>query len=72
MGGVRGELVVLKIHNILGKEIATLVNEAQPSGNYQVTFNAQSTDGNNLSSGLYFYTLTVGNFRETKSMLLIK
>ena len=60
-------LVSLKVYDILGKEIASLVNYKQPSGIYEVNFNAE-----NLSSGIYFYTLKVSDFYETKKMILIK
>ncbi len=59
--------VSLKVYNETGKEIASLVNERQAAGSYNVDF-----DGSNLSSGIYFYTLTAGEFRETKKMLLVK
>lgn len=59
--------VTLKIFDILGKEKTTLVNKKMNIGNYEVTFN-----GSNLMSGVYFYTLEAGDFRETKKMLLIK
>ena len=69
-----GDLVTLKVYDILGREVKTLVNEKQNAGTYEITF-----DGSKLSSGIYFYTLTVGDspgrageFRETKKMLLIK
>ncbi len=61
------QLVTLKVYDILGREIATLVNTKQPNGNYSVKFN-----GKNLPSGIYFYTLNVGNFVETKKMVLLK
>ncbi|MEO8211232.1 MAG: choice-of-anchor D domain-containing protein, partial [bacterium] len=66
---VNGELsiVSLKIFDVLGKEVATLVNEKLSPGSYEVEFN-----GSNFSSGIYFYTLNAGNFIETKRMLLIK
>jgi hypothetical protein len=59
--------VVLKVFDILGKEITTLVNEKLNPGTYEVNF-----DGNGLSTGIYFYTLTSGSFKETKKMLMIK
>ncbi|MBK7632306.1 MAG: T9SS type A sorting domain-containing protein [Ignavibacteriales bacterium] len=59
--------VSLKIYDVLGNEVATLVNEVQPSGNYEVTFDAAS-----LSSGTYFYKLQTGSLVETKKMLLLK
>ena len=59
--------VTLKIYDMLGREVATLVNETQPFGSYEVEFN-----GRNLSSGTYIYRLTAGNFSEAKKMVLIK
>jgi len=59
--------VSVKIHNIIGDEVATLVNEKQNAGSYSVDFNAAS-----LPSGVYYYKLFTGNFSETKKMVLIK
>jgi hypothetical protein len=59
--------VKIAIYDILGKEIATLVNEGKPTGNYEIQFNAS-----NLPSGVYFYRMQAGNFIETKKMVLIK
>ncbi len=59
--------VQLKIYNILGVEVATLVNEQQNSGNYTVGFDAAR-----LSSGVYFYSLSVNNFTQTRKMILEK
>ena len=59
--------VSLKVYDVLGKEITTLVNEEQSAGSYQVEFNA-----NRLSSGVYFYTLRTGGFVETKKMLYLR
>lgn len=60
--------VSIKIYNILGSEVYTLVNTRQNAGNYSVSFN-----GSNLSSGVYFYSLIAdGNFVGTKRMLLLK
>ena len=64
---VKQEFTTLKVYDILGKEIAVLVNEEKLPGRYQVTFNAA-----NLASGVYFYTLTTGDFKETKKMVLVK
>ena len=61
----------LKVYNILGKEVATLVNGYKPAGNYQVEFNS-SIDGKNLSSGVYFYQLRIGSFIQTRKMILTK
>jgi hypothetical protein len=59
--------VTLKIYDLLGREVAVLVDEQKPAGAYQVTFNAHS-----LSSGVYFYRLQAGSFTETKKLLLLK
>jgi hypothetical protein len=59
--------ISLKVYDILGNEIATLVNEQKSQGNYQIEFNAD-----NLPSGTYFYKLTSGGFTEIKKMMLIK
>lgn len=59
--------VTLKVFDILGKEISTLVNEPKTSGNYEVVF-----DGSNLSSGIYYYLLLYGDFVMSKKMILIK
>jgi hypothetical protein len=60
-------LVQLKIYDLLGREITTLVNEIRSEGNHSVSFNARS-----LSSGVYLYRLTAGAFSQTKRMILIK
>lgn len=59
----------LKVYDLLGKEVASLVNEKQSAGSYAVDFNSAEY---NLPSGIYFYTLTAGEFKETKKMVLIK
>ena len=61
--------VSLKVYDTLGNEIATLVDEIKPAGKYSSTF---STLGSTLVSGVYFYTLTAGNYTETKKMVLLK
>lgn len=65
--GGTGGFVSLKVYNILGKEVITLVNEKLNPGEYEVTFN-----GSDLPSGIYFYVLNAGDYKETKKMLLIK
>jgi photosystem II stability/assembly factor-like uncharacterized protein len=63
----------LKIYDVLGNEIVTLVNEEKQPGEYEVEFSVGSFgDGSNLSSGIYFYTLNAGSFRETKKMILLR
>ena len=61
--------VILKVYDILGHEVTTLVNEQQLPGSYEVEF---SSDSQHLVSGIYFYKLTAGSFIETKKMLLLK
>jgi hypothetical protein len=64
---IMNELVSLKVYDVLGNEIATLVNELKDAGYHQVQFDAQ-----NISSGVYFYRLTAGNFTSIKKMILIR
>ncbi|RJP62245.1 MAG: M6 family metalloprotease domain-containing protein [Ignavibacteriales bacterium] len=59
--------VTLKVYNLLGNEVATLVNEKKNAGNYDVEFSAK-----NISSGIYIYKLSCGNFSSTKRMILLK
>ena len=59
--------VSLKVYDILGKEVSTLVNSELPAGIHKVEF-----DGTGLPSGTYFYRLDAGNYSETKKMLLLK
>lgn len=59
--------VTLKVYDILGREVTTMVNERQIAGNHSVTFSAV-----NLPSGVYFYRLQAGSFSETKKLLLLK
>ena len=59
--------VTLKVFDVLGREIATLVDEEKPVGNYEVKF-----DGSQLSSGIYFYQLKAGGFVQTKKLILVK
>jgi hypothetical protein len=60
-------LVELKVYNVLGEEVAALVNEIKNAGNYIVTFDASS-----LSSGVYLYEIKAGEFKSTKKLLLMK
>ena len=59
--------VTLKVYDILGREVAKLVNEEKPAGTFNVEF-----DGKALTSGIYFYQLKAGNYSETKKMILLK
>jgi hypothetical protein len=64
--------VSLKVYDVLGNEVATLVNEEKPAGAYEVEFNIYSGEGRNLSSGVYFYQLKANSFVETKKMILLR
>jgi aminopeptidase N len=66
-GVVSREFVSLKVYDILGCEVATLVSEEKPAGIYEVEF-----DGSNLSAGIYFYQLKAGYYIGTRKMILIK
>ena len=59
--------VILKVYDLLGNEIITLVNEQKPAGTYDITWHAA-----NLPSGVYFYQFKVGDFIQTKKMILLK
>jgi len=77
LSGIEGALVTLKVYDVLGNEVATLVNEVKSPGTYEVEFSAKggSASGGNatgLSSGVYFYKLQAGSFVETKKMILMK
>ncbi|MFA6597117.1 MAG: glycosyl hydrolase 53 family protein [Ignavibacteriaceae bacterium] len=61
--------VILKVFNILGVEVATLVNEEKPAGKYEVEFRSQNSE---KSSGVYFYQLRAGSFVQTKKMVLLR
>ncbi|NWF50916.1 MAG: T9SS type A sorting domain-containing protein [Ignavibacteriaceae bacterium] len=61
------QFVTLKVFDVLGKEVATLVNEEKPAGSHQVTFDARE-----LASGIYLYRLSANSFTETKKLILIK
>ncbi|MCG6914627.1 T9SS type A sorting domain-containing protein [bacterium BMS3Abin03] len=63
----KSSLVTLKIYDILGKEIGTLVNDEKQSGTYKVTWDAQS-----IPSGIYFYKITAGEYSKTIKMILLK
>ena len=66
-GAKQSQIIILKVYDILGNEIAILVNEIKPAGSYEVEFNAK-----NLPSGIYFYKLQEGSFSETRKMVLLK
>lgn len=59
--------VSLKVFDVLGREVATLVNEEKPAGTYTINFNAEG-----LSSGVYFYRINAGNFVQIKKLVFMK
>jgi hypothetical protein len=59
--------VSLKVYDILGKEIITIINDNRLAGNYETEFN-----GVNLSSGIYFLRMEAGEFKDVKRMILVK
>jgi hypothetical protein len=63
----QAEKVVLKVFDVLGREVATLVNENLQPGNYEVTFDAAG-----LPSGVYYYRLTAGGFSSVRKMVLLR
>jgi len=63
----RESFVTIKVYDISGKEVSTVVNETRKAGTYNVTFN-----GSSLSSGIYFYKITAGDFTATQKMALVK
>ncbi|MCX6162407.1 MAG: T9SS type A sorting domain-containing protein [Ignavibacteriae bacterium] len=69
---IKNSFVSLKVYNILGVEVATLVNEKLPAGTYEARFSINSLTNKQLTSGVFFYTLETDNFISTKKMILIK
>jgi hypothetical protein len=82
-GRTKEGFVTLKVYDVLGNEVATLVNEEESPGTYEVEFNMSSHSGlpatrqlwsgiRELPSGIYFYQLKTGTFSETKKMILLR
>jgi len=63
----KNSLVTLKIYDVLGRQVATLVNGREPAGSHSVSFN-----GDRLSSGVYFYRLVAGGYTSVRKMILVK
>ncbi|MCK7516673.1 MAG: T9SS type A sorting domain-containing protein [Ignavibacteriales bacterium] len=73
MGGASGGSVTLKIYDVLGNEVATLVDEYKTAGRFEVEFNSVETrHGVSLPSGVYYYQLKVGSYIQTKKMILLR
>ncbi len=68
----KNEHVTLKVFDVLGCEVATLVDEYKNTGTYNVVFNVKTRHGASLQSGIYFYRLTAGSYSDTKKMILMK
>lgn len=64
--------VAIRIYDMLGREVRTLVDAMQPAGFHQIVWNGRDQTGNTLGSGVYLYTMTAGAFTESKKMLLLK
>ena len=69
---VSPSIVTLKIYDILGREVKTLVNQEQNNGTYEVNWNGDNEYGNKVSTGVYFYKIDAGTYSDVKKMLLIK
>ena len=65
--GVKSQRVLLRVYDVLGREVATLVDEAKASGHYQVTWDARDVSG-----GVYFYRLQAGNSSAVRKLLILK
>ncbi len=68
----QSEQVKLVIYNVLGQEIRTLVNAFKAAGNYRVVWNSKDDFGRSVSSGIYMYQITAGEFTHTRKMLILK
>lgn len=64
--------VNIEVYNILGQRVKSLVNEYQDAGNYAVTWNGDDETGSTVASGVYFYRLTSGQYKEIKKMVMMK
>jgi hypothetical protein len=64
--------VTIKVHNLLGQEVKTLVAEEKGAGIYTLQWNGKDNAGNDVPSGMYLYTMRAGNFVQTKKMMLMK
>jgi hypothetical protein len=64
--------VQIKVYNVLGQEVVTLVDEHLPAGNHAVTWDGRSSEGSSVSSGVYFYRISANQFSDTKKMMMLK
>ncbi len=68
----QSQFVTLKVYDILGNEVATLVNEEKQPGVYEVEFSVSQDSSPDIASGIYFYQLKAGNFTQAKKMILLR
>ena len=68
----RASRVKLDVYNILGQRVTRLVDENLAAGSYSVTFDGSDSNGRELASGVYFYKIEAGDFRQSKKMILLK
>ena len=64
--------VIIKVYDVLGHEITTLVNGEKPAGNYEVKFSVETRRGESLPSGIYFYSLQAGSYYAVKKLVVLK
>ncbi|MFQ5676698.1 MAG: T9SS type A sorting domain-containing protein, partial [bacterium] len=64
--------VEIKIFDLLGRQVKTLISENMDAGFHEITWDARNQSGHKVSSGIYYYQITAGDFRETKKMILMK
>lgn len=64
--------VTIKIYNILGQVIATLVDDEKPAGRYKVTWDGRDEKDEKVATGIYFYRIKAGDFQRTKKLLLVR
>ena len=58
--------------NVLGQKVNTLVSEELPAGNHTIVWDGRNTQGESVSSGIYFYRITAGDFTQSKKMMMLK
>jgi len=66
------QFVTLSVYNVLGNEVATLVNEEKPAGTYEIKFTLGQNSSSDITSGVYFYRLKAGYFMKTRKMIILK
>ncbi|MBA4407748.1 hypothetical protein C0389_10770 [bacterium] len=68
----QNSFVSIKVYDILGREVKTLVNTELPAGNHSIIWKGDDNDGQSISSGTYFYKIQSDNFSQVKKMILMK